>query len=309
MIQTKNLEDLLDKNIVKTILMKYRNECNLSDCFEIVEINRAHVLSPLTYALLYTVVDGGNIKKIRANASGEETRIRGYKIMNLLGTDFTGPINYVPKPYFYCEDYNMVSYENVEGNILINDLKDIAILGKKIKMSAFWLKKLHSGNYKIDFELPHHKVDFNFEALKNYYFQLASDGERIVEELKSQLKDENKILIHGDYQPNNIIIDHDKITAFDFNDSQIENQSLDVAKFLTQLKVMLTRFSDVSLFPSFEKIFLNAYALDFNKENFLIYSKIYYLQILCSLSASLAGNPERETTLPKIFKYWEESNA
>lgn len=307
MIQTKNLEDLLDRKSAQELFFKYRKECGLSNDFEIQNIHRHLVLSPNTYAILYEIFDEDKIKKIRVNASQEETRKKAYKVMTFLQDKFPPPIFYIPKIYFYDEDYNLNAYENVEGKILIQQLKE-GNLETKIKMAGLWLKKLHSID-SDNLELLEHKIFFNFSALEKFYLDLAKKGPTIIKELEESLDDYPSKLIHGDYQPNNIIVDNNRIIVFDFNDSQIADPALDLAKFLTQLKVMLFRFSDISLFENLKKIFLNNYRLEYNQTNFKIYSKMYYLQILCSLSASLAEEPEAKRTLPEVHKYFEEINV
>lgn len=308
MIKTKNLEDLLDKNKARKLFLQYQKKCGLSDDFEIQNIHRHLVLSPKTYALLYQILDGSKIKKIRVNASSEETRLRGFEVMRFLMHEFNGPKFFVPKVFFYDIDYNLICYENIEGQLLINHLKENS-LDKKIILVAKWLNHLHSLETP-DLILPKHEIFFNFEALKKFYPELAKNAPSIINDLKNQVSsDFEPKLIHGDYQPNNIIFDDDKITVFDFNDSQIADSALDSAKFLTQLKVMLFRFADVRRYENLKKLFLDSYKSEFNQNNFKIYSQMYFMQILSSLSASLAEDVEAQKTLPEVYKYWEEENG
>lgn len=308
MIKTKNLDNLLNTDFVFNLLKQYQSDCGLSDNFKVINISRTQVISPLTYALLYEIENDGKIKKIRLNASGEETRIRSYEVMKKFESEFSRTQFSIPKPLFFNEDYNVTAYENVDGNLLINELKDTASLTEKVALAAQWLNKFHSLDGK-KLELPEHKPFYNFEALNKHYPELADKGPKIVETLLSKIQVEEKVLIHGDFQPNNIVIVENKITVFDFNDSQYAYRTIDIAKFLAQLKVMLTRFSDILVFSKMEKSFLEHYQFYFNHENYKIYLHLNYLQILCSLAASLEGLPESKETLPKIYKYWEESNV
>ncbi len=308
MIQTKNLEELLDKKYISQLLIKYQKECFLSDKFQIQNIKRQLVLSPKTYAILYEVLDQGKIRKIRVNASQEETRIRAYKVMKFLENKYSGPVYYIPKACFYNKDYNLVAYENVDGKTFVNQFKDNN-LEQKIELVSQWIKKLHSIVGFDSLDLPEHEIRFNFKALKKNYPELAEKGPSLVKELKSNLENEDKKLIHGDYQPNNIIISNERIAVIDLNDSQIAYPSFDLAKLITQLRVMLFRFADTKNYEELKKIFLKNYQLDYNKNNFITFTQINYFQILCSLSASLAEEPEAEETLSEIYKYWKESNV
>ncbi|MBM2820359.1 MAG: aminoglycoside phosphotransferase [Candidatus Berkelbacteria bacterium] len=311
-MKVNNLDNLLDYEKAQILLLKYESECGLSPNFKIEKIERHLVLSPKTYALRYEIRDNNLTKIIRLNASSEETRIRAYHVMKLIKDDFSGPIYLIPKVYFYDPEYNLVVYENIEGGLLIDQLKD-QNLEEKIALSGQWLRKLHL--LKVDFEepLPTHEVYFNFEALGKFYPDLAKQGDNILKELKGKLENEEQSLIHCDYQPTNIIIDNKKIFVIDFNDSQLGNPSLDVAKFLTQFKVMLTRFGDIKKYDNCKNIFLANYNLKYSQNNFKIYSAYYYLQILCSLASSFTSewsddSKEAKETLPIIYQYWQESN-
>lgn len=309
----KNLDDLLNRELVRDLFLKYQNECHFSIDFQVVNIHRQLVLSPKTYALLYEISDKGFIKKIRANASSEETRERAFKVMKFLEHDFSGPKFFIPKVYFYDSDYNLIAYENIEEGLLIDELNNLNLV-TKISLAAQWLHHLHELNKPIDFELARHKIFFNFRSLRKFYPQLASEGPAIVESLQKKISSPadggfQPRLIHGDFQPNNIITNNNKITVFDFNDSQIDDPALDLAKFLTQLKVMLFRFANIKDYEDLKTTFLINYRLNFSQNNFQVYQKLYYLQILCSLSASLAEEPEAKKTLPKIYEYWENSRT
>ena len=307
MIKTKNLDELLDKKRVRELLIKYQTQCQLSQNIVIKNIFRTMVLSPNTYAILLEIENNNLLRKIRINASNEETRERAYHVMKYLQPEFSGPKYFIPKIFFYDADYNLVAYENIEGPILIKQLADQEIQEKIILVSE-WLEKLHSIPLpKI--KLPKHEIFFNYEALKKYYPDLSKDAPKIIENLRNKLEKFSSKLIHGDYQPNNIIVNQNQITLFDFIDSHIDDPALDLAKFLSQLKVMLFRFADPGNYQELEKTFLENYQLDYCRSNFRIYYKIYLLQILCTLSASLTKDPEADTTLPEIKKYYEEANV
>ena len=266
------------------------------------------VLSPETYVLLYQIKDHGKMIKIRANASYEETRERSYDVMKFASHDFSGSTFLVPKACFYDPGYNMITYFEVDGVVFINQLSNPDI-SKKITLIAQWLNKFHRLE-KLNINLIEHQPFYNFKSLARFYPDLAKEGTEIIRDLKSKLSKFEEKLIHNDFQPNNIITSQDKITLIDFNDSQIDDPAIDLAKFLTQLKTMLFRFSDVSKFSNLENIFMQNYTQDFNKENFKIYSKLSYLHIVSSLSASLLdGDVRKKEILTEVYKYFEEENA
>ena len=306
MIKTKNLEDLLDKEQARKIFASYREELNLSSNFQIQTIHRHIALSPFTYALLCKVSDDYKIIKFRANASQEQSRQPAFKVMEFLREKFLGPKFFIPQVCFYDSDYNLLVYKNTEGTPFINQLR-AGSLESEISLCGQWLKKLHLIRNFKSLTIPHHQIFFNFPALKKYYPKLADQGPLLVD--KWQKKIVNKItpcLIHGDFQPNNIIIDSQKIIVFDYTDSEIADPVIDVVRFLVQMKVMLFRFASPYKYKDIESIFLKNYALPLNKNNFQIYAKITYLQILGTIAAAIPFEEEARGILSEVYKYFKD---
>lgn len=306
MINPKNLNDLINKESARTIFLKYRHNCNLTENFQINNIKRQLVLSPQTYALRLDINDQGSIRKIRANASREESRLYAYQVMKFIQTRFEGPRLFIPRIYFYDSDYNLLVYENIEGQPLIDQLKS-PDLENKIQLAGLWLNRLHSINNWNKLDLPSHKTIFNFKALAKFYPELSQKGPADIEKLESRLSSSQKKLIHGDYQPNNMIIDKGKIFVYDFNASEIADPVWDLARFLSQLKVMLFRFADASFYENLENVFLANYGLQYSKDNLRIYLKICYLQILCTIAAALSYDPGAQATLSAVYSYHQNA--
>lgn len=306
MIKTKNLDDLLNKESARSLFLKYQGDCHLSKYFQIIKINRQLVLSPQTYALCLEIDDQGLIRKIRANASREESRLYAYQVMKFLQSRFEGPRLFIPRIYFYDSDYNLLVYENIEGQPLIDQLKS-PDLESKIQLAGQWLHRLHSNDNLNKLDLPSHKTIFNFKALARFYPELSQKGPANIEKLESKLSSSQKKLIHGDYQPNNMIINKGKIFVYDFNASEIADPVWDLARFLSQLKVMLFRFADASLYENLENVFLANYGLQYSKDNLRIYLKICYLQILCTIAAALSYDPGARATLSAVYSYHQNA--
>lgn len=100
----------------------------------------------------------------------------------------------------------------------------------------------------------------------------------------------NPIIAHGDYQPTNIIINQNTISVFDFNDSGHGDTIIDVVSFLTQLKVMLLRFSSLSDYDRLKNIFIENYQLPYDQEIFIKLAKEKNQKIYETLNQSVGAS-------------------
>ncbi|KKQ73159.1 MAG: hypothetical protein US94_C0037G0003 [Berkelbacteria bacterium GW2011_GWB1_38_5] len=302
----QNLEELLNKKVVKRIFNEKKEELGLSSNFDVMEIKRYPALAPETYTILYAILDNGQKRLFRGNASSENDRSNSIKILKFLEKDFSQGQFLIPKNHAYNSDYNLLLYENVDGEILTNELNlELADLEEKVELAAFWLAKLHSCGDNLD--LPQYRFTFVEDYLIKTYPELTKNLNNRVQELNSQLSTRKKVLVHGDYQTNNIIINDNNIWVFDFNDSAIDNPMLDIASFLCQLRTMLLRFADIDDFPTLERKFLSSYKISDEERNDLkIYQKLYFIKILSSLSATLSdSDPKKKLILANIYKFYE----
>ena len=72
-------------------------------------------------------------------------------------------------------------------------------------------------------------------------------GQFLLEQEKKLLHKETFTLVHGDYQPNNIITASKAVAVIDFNDAFLYDELFDLAYFLTQTESMLRRLQHVDL--------------------------------------------------------------
>lgn len=310
----KNPRNLLNKNKARALLLKFGRPLGLSKKLEVQDIQRFLTWREETYVLLYTITNEDNLRLIRGNASTKNSRLASFRIIKTLKKrSFTKGSFRIPSPSIFIKDYNLILYNNIEGETLIDEFKsnpDIEILKKKIGLCAQWLVKFHTSGCFL--KLPKYDIKFFKTALAKYYPQLARNLEKIKKNNLAKIRYHQPILIHGDFQPNNIIIRADKIWVYDFNDAALDNPMLDVASFLAQLRVMLFRFSKEDYYYSLEKIFLEEYqkSLPINPlmaEDLKIYQHLYYLKILtwfCGIL--LEGDPEIKTLIPQVYQYWQE---
>lgn len=310
----KNPHDLLNKEIMQTVFLKFASRLNLSDDFYIEKIERFLAVAAESYILLYYLNDNGATKLIRGNASTAVSRLNAWEVMQILRQNSFSRDNYlIPRFAVFESDYNLLLYENIEGVVLINEMaSNLQTLKVKIALAAGWLAKLHRLEYAVN--LPKYQFQFNQEALARYYPDLAQNLAKIHKEALSHLQYDRRLLIHSDFQPNNMIIKDNHIWVFDFNDSVCDNPMIDVASFIAQLRTMLLRFGNPDHFAVLEQEFIKEYQKNCPFTNILnndlqIYKKLFYLKILASLSASLKDNePNKKEILAKIYQYWRQED-
>lgn len=307
----KDLALLMNKGVLEKILLKHAEELKLSNNLQLLEIKRVLVLAPESYVLAITVSDNGQNKIIRGNASEKDSRRNSYDTLMWLNKNhFADEQCKVINNFAYDEDYNLFLYPNIEGEVFINQLgQPLENLIPKVKMAGQWLRKLHS--LKSDgIEHSYYQFNINYNHLDSKYKIDSKEVNLLIEKIVPK----NKLIIHGDYQPNNIIINNQEIWVFDFNDSVRDDPLIDVASFTTQLRIMLLRFGNPDHFAVLAKEFMKEYQKNRPLNNILssdlqIYKKLFYLKILASLSASLQDDePNKKDILAKIYQYWRQED-
>ncbi|MEK9181216.1 MAG: aminoglycoside phosphotransferase family protein [Patescibacteria group bacterium] len=186
-------------------------------------------------------------------------RLKSYHILQALwGSGFGEGINIVPRPLGYFSDLRLLLYENVNGRSLIDAFKHPAeIYLKKIEAAIDWLADFHQKKTKnipeAIFNWQQEQDEFNrlLKQLTTKYAPQAEEITRVVELLlqreKTLLRPETFSLIHGDYQPNNIIFTQAQTAVIDFNDALLYDELFDLAYFLTQAKFMLKNLHNTDI--------------------------------------------------------------
>lgn len=313
MKKIKNLNDLLDKNKTKEILIKVSDKLGLSPNLDVKSVNRSLTWLPETYIIVYEVEDGGDMVLIRASASEKVSRLPAFQVMDYLSRHgFSDSILF---PLVYIDEYNLLLYKNIEGQPFINLIQGriaLNLLQEKVAASATWLAKMHLLNFKLP--IPNYEFKY-FHQLNNYYPALFQDLEKIKKECLSKINHQQIMALHGDYKPDNIIFDKDQIKVFDFNEAGLGNPMIDVASFLSQTKVMLLRFYNIDHYNLCETTFLETYHSinklnDDMKNDIKIYEKLYYLKILSWLCTILPKeDPKTRTIISEVYKYYGGINV
>lgn len=244
-------------------------------------------IGPKDGRLYYHFVIRYDVKNINqpifCSAHWEEARQNAYRALKFIDSQI--PSKKV-KPLFFDKKYNAFFYLGVNGENLQYYIKNQPEKIENIlKLSAIWLTKLHQ--IKIDCG----KHNFNPENSKietiipgsNYYFKsiqkkaptFLDDVRKIYNRInkfdEKNLKQNKHYLIHGDFHPENIIVDQNdpsKIAVVDYTDVCIADFARDLANLNHQLYYMINRFAPKlsSQIPNFQNTFLNTYLNKINKK-------------------------------------------
>lgn len=277
-------DNFLDKDWVKDFFNQ--NALNIFGEQQKVIVNqikRSKNLNPTSYNILYDLMVGGEQLFVRASTSTKYDVDYSFKTMELLYNHGfnTGDIQ-VPRPYVFFDEFNLMFYKDVPGEIFKKSLNDdIAVLIKKVKMSALALKKIHSVE-KLDYHVWDHDWGYNNEKIIANFKELGAKLPVMRKELLDIVRADSKpCLCHGDFQPDNIVFNEDKLYVIDFGSVTLADRELDIASFIIKIKTMLPVNGDSSNFESLKAEFLNSYG-DFDKQKFKAYTALYSLRILNS---------------------------
>lgn len=262
----KNLDFLLNQSHVEKILNQNSNKI-FGENFPIklISLARSHTYNPEAYNLLYKIDRNNHEEFLRVSSSRIFSKESDYQIMDYLYSNgFNHGEFLVPRPIVFLKEKNLLFYENVDGRRLTNIWnKGIEISKKLVSDAANLLKKIHAmplPNYSLfDTELLFEK--FNIESINNRFPELGNNKIRkIIQDIKIKLKKNNsKVLCHGDFNPNNILVVQDKMYIIDFGLTCIFYKEIDLASFLTHLRLMLHQVSQSDNFDILKNIFISNY--------------------------------------------------
>jgi len=197
----------------------------------------------------------GEIKTavLRGSSDPKEKRLKSYKILKVLWeTGFNEGHFVVPKPLGYFPEYKLLLYENYPALSLMQRLESGQNhFMEKIQSSLEWLAAFHENQAFPVSEIPADPKQTQEDeqrltaALCKKFPQQAERIKAVVEAVantEKNLLDPSKfVLVHGDFQPNNILIGDGQITVIDFNDALIYDELFDIEYFVTQTEYIYKR--------------------------------------------------------------------
>lgn len=198
---------------------------------------------------------------------------------------------YTSKPikYFNCQGYEIMITEKINLNTAgyyFNSYQEISqFFGKK-------LREFHDENLISQGFSSLEKKIFKDKYKKSFNKAISSDVSLIymidylncndIEMMREYLINNEKMLynnlslVHGDFNPNNIFITHDKnIKMIDFCDTGFCNRHYDIFWTMFMIIIFSGILKEKEKIQECEKIFLNSYGLDRINEEELLFFKYF----------------------------------
>ena len=220
----------------------------------------------------------GDIKIVRGSAKKHESREPVFLVMQYLWNHKFNKGNYIiSRPLDFIEKANLLLYQEAPGKPFASIIQEGNLQEVKadLKKIANWLAKLHSLK-------PRSKKIRNsiFLGKKNYQ-KMIREIPTLMPSLKQDLEKipnldflekiwtNRSTLIHDDFYPGNIIIDHSKIAVIDFDRTGFGPALMDVATLYGVFefpeeawKIPFTKEQTTEL----QKVFFNTYCAKRNLE-------------------------------------------
>lgn len=259
----KVMEEFFKKNLKKIV----KEESELV-ALTVMPYNEKQIFDPTTKLAEYKLTIK-SLKKtfsvhLRGSAERGKRREKHFNIITSLREQgFDCEPYEVVSPVGYFEELNLLLYYNITGQSLYDKFKwvDRKEWEQKIWDATSWLiafhnKKINTASIpglKIGLEEERHRFKKMFARLTKKFPAngeiLNIIGKKIDKDEKRLLDPQKFVLVHGDYQPNNIIFTDDpyKTVAIDFNDSMLCDELFDLGTFLAQTKEMVWRVKNLEI--------------------------------------------------------------
>ncbi len=213
-----------------------------------VEPRRDHILSPDADVLLYLTDvrkhDGSKERLyIRGTAHPSGSRKRAAELISALSQGPDEISSRLPEIIGYIDEWNLLVYFQVPGKALENSMtgESKSEFDLLIRSLAEWLAAFHK--FPVSLELPNGQVEeirrlnrirggLKWQQDRAEYLELV---DRIESYQKAKLSDSDWRVIHGDFQPHNIIVDGGQFKVIDFNETRVYHPLYDLASFSVQL--------------------------------------------------------------------------
>ncbi|AKM82452.1 TPA: hypothetical protein DD449_05170 [Candidatus Berkelbacteria bacterium] len=274
---------LLDKENAEKFFQEFCKEIfGKQIIISVLDLKRSHTYNPDNYNIYYLLKTDGEKKGIRLSTSKVLSKKDDFLVMNFFHKNgFQDGMFIAPKPLAYLEKDNIFIYEDTLGDRLSDSLSKIDNLDSVVEKIALLLKKVHNLSKpeftakKSDFIFE----NFQFQLIENNFPKLEGKLKPLIDQIKEKNLDGHLDFCHGDFNPNNILLQGEKIVLIDFGSSCFLKKELDMASFLVHLEIMLCKTDKAILFDKLEKTFLNNYG-EYDNTNLVSLSIAINLRLL-----------------------------
>lgn len=248
---------------------------------KLLNIKRSSNVNPNHYNILYILEVDRKKVSLRFSTSLIDDREPNFLTLKYLyNHGFSRGDILVSKPIAFLKEYNLMIYEDIDGNIFKNELyQDLSILEKRVKLAAVALKKIHAIP-NVPFNIWNPDWAYNIEAISKFYPILAVEIGEIRRTIWARIMiDRVKCFCHGDYSPDNLIFKENKLYLIDFGSVSISDKEIDLASFTIKTKIILKKIGEMEKFPNLRKGFLDTYGV-FEEEKYSLYSALFSIRVL-----------------------------
>lgn len=218
----------------------------------------SHKVILAKYSLFLRMADGSSQELIlRGSSDPENKRLKSFHILRALwDSGFnTGPF-LVPQPVGYFPGLHLLLYKNFPAPSLMQLFDDpenrfFPHIGGALNWLAAFHEKKPQAIAELRFNWEEEKQEFvklmaylleRFPYRKNQLLQLQ---EHFFNRERQLLNVEEFSLVHGDFQPNNLLVRDSQICVIDFNEAMLYDELYDLAHFTTQVYSMLRHHRDL----------------------------------------------------------------
>ncbi|MFH1187633.1 MAG: aminoglycoside phosphotransferase family protein [bacterium] len=190
-----------------------------------------------------------------------------YSLKNLKVIKLNGK-KAVAAVFAFNEDRKIILREYLKGECLLEILKkdDTEENFSLVKNSAIWIAGMHNlltknmpvavkrdVNFKIEKSILTNIKKLIKPQIKNYRADIMKNLNYYINNYENFKKKVKNCLIHGDFQPANIMADGEIINIMDFDTLCVGNPARDIGRFIMQLKFVCKNHIE------YQKTFIDAY--------------------------------------------------
>lgn len=280
----EKVKKILDKKFIfnffkKNILPKYHKKISLKDVK--IKIAKGAILTKSYHLVIkYILKTNQRQKIIYCHTSSSKNKKYYFDVLNyIIKRGFPLEKYNLPQPIIYNSDINAFFYKAVPGTSLLNLIKTKNKknnLSKIVKDAGSMIAHIHQIPLpqKIDFNQYNNRISNTIptglsyvETIRNRAPEHLAEIQRMLEKLikieKNNLKKLKKLwFVHGDFHPDNIIIDiknNNQLGMIDLSDIADSDFCKDLGNFLQQLSYMTRSYLSKKDINNLQKEFLQEY--------------------------------------------------
>ncbi|MAG29037.1 hypothetical protein CL632_02735 [bacterium] len=279
----KPIEQLFDPKFAKQYLEKhapnFTSEHNLSGLT--VKSIKRNIGGDFYHVVIQYDAPSLGHTSIFCTAHAEEDRNIAFRALSFINKHgFKGKDVFLPNPLFFDKKLKVFCYQGVDGkNLLYYITQQKTDLSRYLKQAAHWIAALHQtpinktknfnpANSYIKTAIP---ADYFLPKINrlfpNNYQEIKSQFEKLVKFEEKNISTLNrKYLIHGDFHPENVIINASdgKVSVIDFTDICLADWTRDVGSFMQQLRYMSRGMRNDDETKKYQQLFMNEYLTTLN---------------------------------------------